>query len=70
MFALTNFTLNIILLIQGFSDKKSIIENPGFGRIADMATQYPPELLRRMLSGKPGMFSTNISAPPFISPDT
>lgn len=63
-------TLKIILLIQGLSDKKSSMENPGLGRMVDMPTQYPPELLGRMLSGNPGMFSTNRSAPPFIRPET
>lgn len=46
------------------------MENPGLGRTADMATQYPPEELRRMLSGKPGRLSTNVSIPPLFRPDT
>lgn len=64
------FTLKITFLRKGLSDKKSNMEKPGLARMAAMLTQYPPELLARMLSGKPGKFSTNTSAPPFIRPDT
>ena len=34
----------------------------------DIATQYPPELLGRMLSGYPGRFSTNTSDLLLFSP--
>jgi len=34
----------------------------------DIPTQYPPELLGRMLSGYPGRFSTNTSNFPLCSP--
>lgn len=35
-----------------------------------MATQYPPEELRRMLSGNPGRLSIKVSIPPLLRPDT
>ena len=57
-------------LIQGLWDRKSMTENPGFGRTDDMATQYPPPELGRMLSGNPGRFSTNVSIPPLFRPAT
>lgn len=57
-------------LIQGRWERKSSKEKPGLALTADMATQYPPEELGRMLSGKPGRFSTKVSMPPLFRPAT
>ncbi len=54
---INSYTLNMSFFNQGLWDRKSSMEKPGLGRTADMATQYPPEELRRMLSGNPGRLS-------------
>lgn len=64
------FTLKMSFLTQGLWDRKSNMEKPGLGRTAAMETQYPPEELGRMLSGKPGRLSTNVSMPPLLRPAT
>lgn len=67
---INNYTLKMSFFNQGLWDRKSSMEKPGLGRTADMATQYPPEELRRMLSGNPGRLSINVSIPPLLRPDT
>lgn len=46
------------------------MEKPGLGLTADMATQYPPLELGRMLSGNPGRLSMKFSIPPLFRPAT
>lgn len=65
-----SFTLKMSFLIQGLWDRKSSMEKPGFGLTADMATQYPPLELGRILSGNPGRLSMKFSIPPLFRPAT